>query len=331
MRRLLDVLRRPGADGTKRAAGRGVRSVLRPARRTGGRRCLVPICRSRAGSSGRSRGCRWRHGSEGPIDALQSILDHGAAQCGICTPGMIMAARAYLDGGGGPGGGAIARRSPATSAAAPGTRRSWTRSGRWRMSTPDRELERRRPCAPNERPSSMPTWVPSWVPRSTPRPIPTRRRRSSRSRSARARSSAASRCWRPSSCCCSGAGAASRRTADAGRAAHRHAAAPVRGLRAPGRRGHPPDRRGHGHHRDHGRARPDPGADARPVPIDELRGISLETGVLVLGARTTYTEIRGRPSAGNTCGAGRGGGDDRAAQIQNRGTLGGNIANASPR
>ncbi len=37
----------------------------------------------------------------------RSILSNGrsstgGAQCGICTPGMLMAARAYLDGGGGP-------------------------------------------------------------------------------------------------------------------------------------------------------------------------------------------------------------------------------------
>jgi carbon-monoxide dehydrogenase medium subunit len=65
--------------------------------------------------------------------------------------------------------------------------------------------------------------------------------------------------------------------------------------------------------------------------IEELRGISLETGALVLGARTTYTEIRRSAlcrehlpalvEASATIGA---------AQIQNRGTLGGNIANASP-
>jgi xanthine dehydrogenase small subunit len=65
--------------------------------------------------------------------------------------------------------------------------------------------------------------------------------------------------------------------------------------------------------------------------IDELRGISLERGALVLGARTTYTEIRrstlcrehlpGLVEAAATIGA---------AQIQNRGTLGGNVANASP-
>jgi xanthine dehydrogenase small subunit len=65
--------------------------------------------------------------------------------------------------------------------------------------------------------------------------------------------------------------------------------------------------------------------------IDDLRGISLEDGALVLGARTTYTEIRRSAlcrehlpalvEAAATIGA---------AQIQNRGTLGGNIANASP-
>ena len=65
--------------------------------------------------------------------------------------------------------------------------------------------------------------------------------------------------------------------------------------------------------------------------LEELRGISLEGDALVLGARTTYTEIRRSDAcrehlpilveAAATIGA---------AQIQNRGTLGGNIANASP-
>jgi carbon-monoxide dehydrogenase medium subunit len=65
--------------------------------------------------------------------------------------------------------------------------------------------------------------------------------------------------------------------------------------------------------------------------LEELRGISLEHEALVLGARTTYTEIRRSTvcrehlptlvEAAATIGA---------AQIQNRGTIGGNIANASP-
>ena len=65
--------------------------------------------------------------------------------------------------------------------------------------------------------------------------------------------------------------------------------------------------------------------------LDELRGINLEGDTLSLGALSTYTEIRRSAvcrdrlpafvEAAATVGA---------AQIQNRGTLGGNIANASP-
>jgi len=65
--------------------------------------------------------------------------------------------------------------------------------------------------------------------------------------------------------------------------------------------------------------------------LDELRGIAVERDALVIGALTTYTELRQSPlvaefvpaleEAAATIGA---------AQIQNRGTLGGNVANASP-
>ena len=65
--------------------------------------------------------------------------------------------------------------------------------------------------------------------------------------------------------------------------------------------------------------------------LEELRGIAVDGASIVLGARTTYTEIRRSDvcrehlptlvEAAATIGA---------AQIQNRGTLGGNIANASP-
>jgi CO/xanthine dehydrogenase FAD-binding subunit len=65
--------------------------------------------------------------------------------------------------------------------------------------------------------------------------------------------------------------------------------------------------------------------------LDELRGISVERDALVIGALTTYTEIRRSPvvaefvpalvDAAATIGA---------AQIQNRGTIGGNAINASP-
>ncbi|MEX0710116.1 MAG: FAD binding domain-containing protein [Chloroflexota bacterium] len=65
--------------------------------------------------------------------------------------------------------------------------------------------------------------------------------------------------------------------------------------------------------------------------LDELRGIRVESNALVLGALTTYAEIRRSPlvaeflpafaEAAATIGA---------AQIQNRGTIGGNAVNASP-
>jgi aerobic-type carbon monoxide dehydrogenase small subunit (CoxS/CutS family) len=42
-------------------------------------------------------------GGSGNLDELQAaFLETGGAQCGICTPGMLMAARAYIDQGGGP-------------------------------------------------------------------------------------------------------------------------------------------------------------------------------------------------------------------------------------
>ena len=65
--------------------------------------------------------------------------------------------------------------------------------------------------------------------------------------------------------------------------------------------------------------------------IEAMRGIAVEGGSLVLGALTTYSDLRRSAvcrehlpaivEAAATIGA---------AQIQNRGTLGGNIANASP-
>jgi CO/xanthine dehydrogenase FAD-binding subunit len=66
-------------------------------------------------------------------------------------------------------------------------------------------------------------------------------------------------------------------------------------------------------------------------PLDELRGISADDGVLRIGALTTYTElirsevVRGWMPALVAASREVGG-----AQIQNRGTLAGNIANGSP-
>jgi xanthine dehydrogenase small subunit len=65
--------------------------------------------------------------------------------------------------------------------------------------------------------------------------------------------------------------------------------------------------------------------------LDELRGISMQDGELVLGALTTYAEIRRSAACAEVLHAlVEAAATIGAAQIQNRGTIGGNIANASP-
>jgi CO/xanthine dehydrogenase FAD-binding subunit len=65
--------------------------------------------------------------------------------------------------------------------------------------------------------------------------------------------------------------------------------------------------------------------------IADLRGISLEPRALSIGALTTYTELRRSPLAGEVAPALiEAAATIGAAQIQNRGTIGGNLGNASP-
>ena len=65
--------------------------------------------------------------------------------------------------------------------------------------------------------------------------------------------------------------------------------------------------------------------------LDELRGIASDGGSITLGALTTYTEIRrSAPCREHLPALVEAAATIGAAQIQNRGTLGGNIANASP-
>jgi aerobic carbon-monoxide dehydrogenase small subunit len=102
MRRLLDALREDlGLTGTKEGCGEGecgacsviVNGAVVDA-------CLVPVCQVEGAD------VRTVEGLGAPpaeLSALQqAFLQAGGAQCGICTPGMLMAARAYLDEGGGP-------------------------------------------------------------------------------------------------------------------------------------------------------------------------------------------------------------------------------------
>ena len=65
--------------------------------------------------------------------------------------------------------------------------------------------------------------------------------------------------------------------------------------------------------------------------LAELRGIEVTTDAVTLGALTTYTEIRRHPALQAEfpllCNAAR---ETGSIATQNRGTLGGNIVNASP-
>ncbi len=100
MRRLLDVLREDlGLTGTKEGCGEGecgACSVIVDGRVVDS--CLVPVCQVDHATVLTVEGLA----PAGELGSLQqAFLEAGGAQCGICTPGMLMAARAYLDAGGG--------------------------------------------------------------------------------------------------------------------------------------------------------------------------------------------------------------------------------------
>jgi carbon-monoxide dehydrogenase small subunit len=95
MRRLLDVLREDlGLTGTKEGCGEGecgACSVLVDGLVVDA--CLVPLCQVAGSSVDTVEGLA---GTEG-MNVLQSaFLETGGAQCGICTPGMLMAGEAFL-------------------------------------------------------------------------------------------------------------------------------------------------------------------------------------------------------------------------------------------
>ncbi len=105
MRRLLDVLREDLAlTGTKEGCGEGecgACTVLLDGAPVDA--CLVPICQVDGSAVATVEGLSAVGGPASGLDPLQAaFLETGGAQCGICTPGMLMAARAYLNAGGGP-------------------------------------------------------------------------------------------------------------------------------------------------------------------------------------------------------------------------------------
>ena len=108
MRRLLDVLREDLAlTGTKEGCGEGecgACTVLLDGEPVDA--CLVPVCQVAGVDIRTVEGLAAPAqvtGEPPALDPLQAaFLVTGGAQCGICTPGMLMAGRAYLDAGGGP-------------------------------------------------------------------------------------------------------------------------------------------------------------------------------------------------------------------------------------
>ena len=102
MRRLLDVLREDlGLTGTKEGCGEGecgACSVIVDGLVV--ESCLVPGCQVEGSDIRTVEGLS--DVDTAALSPLQAaFLEHGGAQCGICTPGMLMAAQAYLDDGGG--------------------------------------------------------------------------------------------------------------------------------------------------------------------------------------------------------------------------------------
>ena len=97
-RRLLDVLREDLAlTGTKEGCGEGecgACSVLLDGAVVDA--CLVPLSQASGASVRTVEGLA----TDGRLDVLQAaFLETGGAQCGICTPGMLMAAVAFLSSG----------------------------------------------------------------------------------------------------------------------------------------------------------------------------------------------------------------------------------------
>ena len=88
LKRLLDVLREDcGLTGTKEGCGEGecgACTVLVDGEPVNS--CLVPVAQVDGARVTTIEGLRGRH----PLQ--RAFVEHGGAQCGICTPGMIMAA-----------------------------------------------------------------------------------------------------------------------------------------------------------------------------------------------------------------------------------------------
>jgi xanthine dehydrogenase small subunit len=276
-RRLLDVLRLDlGLTGSKEGCGEGecgACSVLVDGQVVDS--CLVPVCQVEGHEVRTVEGLA----TEGWLDPLQAaILATGGVQCGICTPGMLLAGRAFLDSK--PAGAILT--DEAIREAISGNLCRCTGYGKIVSAI---RLADEAPVAdrlagvqaspPPARPEA-PTLDLDDPVAITPGTL------------GEAYTLLSGGGWRPLA---GGTDALVERSAGIA------------------------DRRGY----------LDLGA------LDELRGIRLEAGTLVIGAAVTYAELRHHPLvAEHVPVLAEMAGQVGAAQIQNRGTLGGNLATASP-
>jgi aerobic carbon-monoxide dehydrogenase small subunit len=90
MTRLLDALRQSGLTGTKEGCGEGecgACGVLLDGVLVNS--CLTPLAHAEGTAITTIEGVA----TDATLHAIQeSFLEHGGAQCGICTPGMVLAA-----------------------------------------------------------------------------------------------------------------------------------------------------------------------------------------------------------------------------------------------
>jgi xanthine dehydrogenase small subunit len=285
-RRLLDVLRLDlGLTGAKEGCGEGecgACSVLLDGEVVDS--CLVPVCQVEG------RDVRTVEGlvTGDWLDPLQAaFVETGGVQCGICTPGMLMAGRAFLDSG-------AAGKDPTDAAI-----REAISGNLCRCTGYGRIVEAIRLAAGGGMPAMTAPVAADAAGRSTATGAP--------------------------------AGRPNRGYLDLGdpEADTPGTLSEAYELLAEGRRRPLAGGTDALVERAAGM-----GATARYLDLaalSELRGIRMADGALVLGAATTYAELRRNPLvAEHVPVLAEMAAEVGAAQIQNRGTLGGNIATASP-
>ena len=94
MARLLDAIRQSGLTGTKEGCGEGecgACAVLLDGVLVNS--CLTPLAHADGAAITTIEGVA----TDATLHSIQeSFLEHGGAQCGICTPGMVLAADELL-------------------------------------------------------------------------------------------------------------------------------------------------------------------------------------------------------------------------------------------